>query len=251
MRSTGSLVAAGSMALLAALVASQAFAQGYRPGDRVEASPLHMDKYWEQCTVVSTTPQGDVSVTCGPRNTEYVVQAKWVRRAAGGGQDGGAAADAPDAGARPSPSAQQSRAPSQSAATLCPDAPRSLVGRRPQEHGICRVGASVTDRQGRTGTVIAALDSTSCQVCFGDGTSRGYLTWMLTAAGAAGQSRTGGAGSPASGNYQCYGGAAGNMRITINGGRWNEFYAKTLPDGRVGLSKLPNGEPYYMICERR
>ena len=53
------------------------------------------------------------------------------------------------------------------------------------------------------------------------------------------------------GNYQCFGGAAGNMRITLTGSRWNEFYAAALPDGRVGISSKPNGRPYYMICERR
>jgi hypothetical protein len=78
---------------------------------------------------------------------------------------------------------------------------------------------------------------------------------MLTPAGGAaaasqrGLDRAGGA-TP-SGNYQCNGGAAGIMRITIKSGRWQDFYAEPLPDGRVGLSSRPNGRPYYMICERR
>jgi hypothetical protein len=239
------------MGLALALVASQALAQAFRPGERVKASPLAMNTHWEDCTVVSVAPQGDVNVACGPRNTEYLVQAKWVKRSAGAAPKAGPPQEqATQAAPRVAATRQQSSA-AHAAADLCPNAPRSLVGRRPQEHGICRVGSRVTDRQGRTGTVIAALDGASCQVCFSDGSSRGYLTWMLAAAGASSQSRKEGGGVPASGNYQCSGGAAGNMRITINGGRWNEFYAKTLPDGRVGLSKQPNGEPYYMICERR
>lgn len=242
MRQTGYIVAGGSIGLGLALVASQALAQSFRPGEQVEASPTAMNGYWEDCTVIGTTPQGDVHVACGPRNTEYVVQAKWVKRSA--------QAQASKPAPQVTPPRQQSSG-AQAAAGLCPDAPRSLVGRRPQEHGICRAGARVTDRQGRTGTVIAALDGASCQVCFSDGSSRGYLSWMLTAAETPIQSRERGGRAPGSGNYQCYGGAAGNMRITINGGRWNGFYAKTLPDGRVGLSKVPNGEPYYMICERR
>jgi hypothetical protein len=231
----------GGAALLGALGASQATGQSHRVGDSVEASPLMMNSHWEKCTVTGLLPRGDVSVACGPRKTEYVVQGKWVRAAAASAQGGAAAAAAP----------RQSPMPADKAAGLCQDAPRGLVGNKPQENGICRIGATVSDRQGRTGTVIDAPSASMCRVCFSDGTSNSYLTWMLSAGRPAPAApRQGGQGGP-SGNYQCYGGAAGNMRITIRGGRWNEFYAEALPDGKVGISSKPNGRPYYMVCERR
>jgi hypothetical protein len=231
-----------------ALSTSLAHAQSFRAGEAVEASPLAIDKRWERCTVLGMVGP-DVQVACGLGKTEYVVQAKWVRRAA-------STASLPDRPPARSTPATPRATPSQSvraASALCPDAPRSLVGRKPQPHGICRIGARVTDRQGRVGTVIAALDGTTCQLCFDDGSSRSYQTWMLVSAsgaasGAAGQ--TSRPGSTPSGTYRCSGGAAGNMRITITGGRWNGYYAETLPDGRVGISSQPNGRPYYMVCQR-
>lgn len=239
MRIIGLVATAGGAALIGALAASGAGAQAFRVGDSVEASPMMMNSNWQSCTVIALLPGGDVSVACGPRRTEYVVQGRWVRPAAG----------APQSSDRSPPASPRQSAPVGAAGGgACPDAPRGRVGNRQQENGICRIGARVADREGRTGTVIDAPDRASCRVCLSDGTHRDYLTWMLSAGGRA-PAQTG--GRTASGNYQCYGGAAGNMRITITGGRWQGYYAERLPDGRVGLSSQPNGRPYYMICERR
>ena len=135
----------------------------------------------------------------------------------------------------------------------------------PQGTGNCRLGGSVATRDGRTGVVDTASGN-SCWVRFPDGSRDYFQQWMLSPArgGGGGAARPSGGGSAARpaagggaggavqpGNYQCYGGAAGNMRITLQGNRWNEFYAAPLPDGRVGISSRPDGRPYYMICERR
>ncbi|HYD24848.1 MAG TPA: hypothetical protein VEB68_08615 [Croceibacterium sp.] len=228
-------------AIAIALAGGGAAAQSLRVGDQVEASPLMMNSRWEPCTVTAVHPSGDVAVACGPRRTEYVVQARWVRAAAATGE-----AVAQPA-AEPPP---QSRPGEQAAGGLCPDAPRGRVGHRQQENGVCRMGAAVVDRQGRQGTVIDAPDEASCRVCLTDGTHRDYLTWML-GTGAAQADAESRAGAVPSGAYHCAGGAAGNMDITVTGGRWDAYYAETLPDGRVGISSQPNGRPYYMICERR
>jgi hypothetical protein len=78
------------------------------------------------------------------------------------------------------------------------------------------------------------------------------------------------------GAYQCYGGSAGNMKLSFQGpgryaneqgkvgaftqegpkiaftsGPWEGFFGEVLPDGKVGLSSKPNGRPYYMTCERK
>ena len=131
-----------------------------------------------------------------------------------------------------------------------------------QGTGNCRVGGAVSTRDGRTGVVDKA-EGNSCWVKFADGSRDYFLQWMLTPAkggGPAAAARGGArAAAPAGkaggrapdGNYQCYGGQAGNMRITIKGGLWQGFYAEALPDGKVGLSSRPDGKPYYMVCERR
>ncbi|HEX8240940.1 MAG TPA: hypothetical protein VF574_14490 [Allosphingosinicella sp.] len=132
----------------------------------------------------------------------------------------------------------------------------------PKGTGNCRVGLSVATRDGRVGKVEDAQGN-SCHVRFPDGSRDYFQQWMLkpggrspspTAAsgrGSGAPAGPAGAGAVRPGNYQCFGGAAGNMRITLTGNRWKEFYAAALPDGRVGLSSRPNGRPYYMICERR
>lgn len=125
--------------------------------------------------------------------------------------------------------------------------------------GNCKVGGTVQTRDGKVGVVDTA-EGNSCYVKFPDGTRQYKLQWMLTpvkggggsgSASTAGQAGGASGGTVQPGNYQCYGGAAGNMRITLKGNRWNDFYAERLPDGKVGLSSTPNGRPYYMVCERR
>ncbi|HEY0111665.1 MAG TPA: hypothetical protein VGB59_00785 [Allosphingosinicella sp.] len=147
-------------------------------------------------------------------------------------------------------------------ATILPAGP-AAAQLSPQGTGNCKLGGTVTARDGRTGVVDKASGN-SCWVKFSDGTRDYFQQWMLTPARAgsggskqapgrsanAGANASGGGKAP-DGNYQCYGGAAGNMRITIRGGRWNEFYAAAIPGGKVGISSRPNGKPYYMLCERR
>ncbi len=126
----------------------------------------------------------------------------------------------------------------------------------PNGTGNCRVGGTVTMRDGRVGTVSRAQGN-SCHVRLEDGTEHYALQWMLrpvkggaraSAAASAGGGASGGRVVP--GNYQCYGGAAGNMRVRLTGPRYGEAYAVPLPDGRVGLSNRPGG-PFYMTCEKR
>lgn len=138
-------------------------------------------------------------------------------------------------------------------AALVPSAPASAQ-LDPNGTGNCRVGGTVSLRDGKVGKVVRAQGS-SCYVRLADGTEKYALQWMLTpvrggkaAAGGGGGGGTGGKIVP--GNYQCYGGAAGNMKIKLTGPRYNGAYAVPLPDGRVGLSNRPDG-PFYMTCERR
>ena len=244
MRRDRLFMAAAGAASVGLLAAPQLLAQSFRVGDSVEASPMMMNSHWESCTVLKLLAQGDVLVACGPRKTEYVVQGKWVRPGRAGAPGAGIQ---PSGGQSPMPSAAADGANAAAVAAGCPNAPIGQVGHKRQEHGICRIGAKVTDRQGRTGTVIDAPAGATCRVCLADGSHRDYLTWMLSAAG----TPPAAAGRAASGNYQCNGGPAGNMRITVKGGRWQNYYVETLPDGRVGISSTPNGKPYYMVCEKR
>jgi hypothetical protein len=128
----------------------------------------------------------------------------------------------------------------------------------PNGTGNCRVGGTVSLRDGRVGTVTRAQGN-SCYVRLADGTEQYALQWMLTPVrGGRAAASTGRGPSPASnrpggvaaGTYQCYGYEAGNMRITLNGPRYGDAYAVPLPDGRVGLSMRPDG-PFYMTCERQ
>lgn len=143
------------------------------------------------------------------------------------------------------------------AALLLPASP-AKAQLDPNGTGNCRVGGTVSLRDGRVGTVVRAQGN-SCHVRLGDGSEQYALQWMLTpvrggkgaAAGKAAPAGGGaGGGKVVPGNYQCYGGPAGNMRVRLTGPRYNGSYAVPLPDGRVGLSNRPTG-PFYMTCERR
>ena len=137
------------------------------------------------------------------------------------------------------------------AAMIAPAAPASAQ-LDPNGTGNCRVGGTVALRDGKVGTVVRAQGN-SCHVRLADGSEKYALQWMLTPVrGGKGAAPGGGAagGKVVPGNYQCYGGTAGNMRIRLTGPRYNGAYAVPLPDGRVGLSMRPNG-PFYMTCERR
>ena len=137
------------------------------------------------------------------------------------------------------------------AAMMLPTAPASAQ-LDPNGTGNCKVGGTVSFRDGKTGTVVRAQGN-SCHVKLADGSERYALQWMLTPVrggkgAGAGAAKAGGAGGKVvPGNYECYGGQAGNMRIKLTGPRYNGAYAVALPDGRVGLSFRPNG-PFYMTC---
>lgn len=157
----------------------------------------------------------------------------------------------------------------------------------PQALTSCVAGTRVVDRQGRAWTV-TNNDATMCSLRNEAGATQTSLMWMLEAAGrapapkaapkapAGPAPKAGGAGAVPAGNYQCYGGSAGNMRLVFRGagqyaneqgragaytmsganitfttGPWEGFFGELLPDGKVGLSSRPNGRPYYMTCERR
>lgn len=138
------------------------------------------------------------------------------------------------------------------------------------------MGARVIDRQNRTGTVIEAKKS-DCRVKLDDGSTRYYLAWMLSAADG---KKAQGTAAPevAAGAYICYaaGGAAGMMRLTIQGARytvgngsagsfdfdpksaairfksgtWEGYYGKVLGPGRIGVSSRPGGF-YATTCDRK
>ena len=83
--------------------------------------------------------------------------------------------------------------------------------------------------------------------------------------------------TPTPADYQCYGGAAGNMKLRFfagnayaneqgargsyklrpsgqmefTSGPWAGFYAKTLGTGKVGLTSRPDGTFYQMTCDKR
>lgn len=82
---------------------------------------------------------------------------------------------------------------------------------------------------------------------------------------------------PATGRYQCSGGAAGKLKLNFTGsgryaneqgksgaykllpggklaftsGPWEGFFAKVLPHGRVGLTSSEQSTMYYMTCDRK
>lgn len=136
------------------------------------------------------------------------------------------------------------------AAAVVPAAP-AAAQLDPNGTGNCRVGGTVSLRDGRVGTVVRAQGN-SCHVRLADGSEKYALQWMLTPVRGGKAAAGGGAGGGklVPGNYQCYGGTAGNMRVRLTGPRYGEAYAVPLPDGRVGLSMRPGG-PFYMTCERR
>jgi hypothetical protein len=77
-----------------------------------------------------------------------------------------------------------------------------------QANGNCKVGLSVTDRAGKTGTVVSSSDPTSCWVQFPDGKKDYYLGWMLRPAGGAKPAAAAVATAIPAKKYQCY--ASGN-----------------------------------------
>ena len=140
----------------------------------------------------------------------------------------------------------------------------------------CQMGAQVTDRQGRTGTVVKMDGQNSCYVQFPGGGKPEYkLQWMLTPAGKTPQQMAG-SGALAKGNYSCWaaGGIAGTMKLAITGaasyagngkpgsysfdaasqkiqftsGPWAGMYGARLAPGKIGVSSRPGGS-YMTTCD--
>ena len=144
----------------------------------------------------------------------------------------------------------------------------------------CKVGQRVVLPGGQQGTVIG-LNGSGCNVqADGYKDYNTWAAWMLyavpgtPAAQVAPAARLG--GQPTPGAYQCYGGAAGNMKVSfgpgwyaneqgargsyamrpsgqmaLTSGPWAGFYAKTLSPTKVGLTSKADGTFYQMTCDRK
>lgn len=136
------------------------------------------------------------------------------------------------------------------------------------QSGACQMGAKVSDRQNRSGTVIEAKGA-DCRVRLEDGSVRYYLAWMLSPSG--GAASTGGqAASLSPGSYACTaaGGVAGSLRLVIkdesrytdrqgaggtyqfeaktgkivfSSGPWAGNYGQRLGAKKIGVSSRPGG----------
>lgn len=172
-RFSGTAVGAAVVASL--FSAEPCFAQSFKAGDQVEASPLFMNSKWESCEVTQALPGGDYGVVCGPRRTEYVVQRKWVRPVSA-----------------PSPAQAQVPLPVRVQAQSAPVVGPPTAMPPSKGDGACRMGARVTDRENRSGIVVETKGS-DCRVKLDDGSTRYYLAWMLKPGGGATQAADSGA----------------------------------------------------------
>lgn len=145
----------------------------------------------------------------------------------------------------------------------------------------CHVGQRVGLPGSGQGTVVALRGTGGCDVkADGYENVQTWAAWMLTSVGGAAAPLNKAVlpgGAPRPGNYQCFGGSAGNMKLRFGGGNsysneqgatgsykfrpsgqmefvsgpWKGFYAKTLGNGRVGLTSKPDGTFYQMTCDPR
>jgi hypothetical protein len=148
----------------------------------------------------------------------------------------------------------------------------------PAQASNCEVGAKVTDRKGRTGTVVKmdGQNKNSCYVQYPGVDKPEYtLQWMLTPAGKS-REESAGSGALARGHYSCFAaaGIAGTMKLDITGdgsyagngksgrysfdpgtqkiqftsGPWEGFHGKRLAPGKIGVSSRPGGS-YMTTCD--
>lgn len=146
----------------------------------------------------------------------------------------------------------------------------------PAEASNCVMGAQVTDRKGKTGTVVKMDGKNSCYVQFaGEAKPHYYMQWMLTPAGKT-REQVAGSGALAKGTYSCWaaGGIAGTMKLTISGGSsyagngkggsykyeeasqkiqftsgpYDGMYGKRLAPSKIGISSRPGG-PWMTTCD--
>lgn len=142
----------------------------------------------------------------------------------------------------------------------------------------CSVGQKVLMPGGYPGTVSAVYGQGGCTVKDAKGLESSWAAFMLSAApGAPAPKNTPVPATPKAGKYQCFGGAAGNIKLTFGpgatyaneqgargayamrpsgqmqftSGPWKGYYAKTLDHGRVGLTSKPDGTFYQMTCDPR
>jgi hypothetical protein len=141
--------------------------------------------------------------------------------------------------------------------------------------GACQLGARVTDRQKRSGTVVEARGA-DCRVRLADGSVTYYLAWMLSPEGSD-PAPGAGVASLTKGIYACTaaGGIAGTLQLVIksdseyadrNGktgeyrhdpkthkiefrsGPWEGFYGGVLGPRKIGLASRPGGY-YATVCD--
>ena len=142
----------------------------------------------------------------------------------------------------------------------------------------CAVGQKVLMPGGYPGTVSAVYGQGGCTVRDAKGLESSWAAFMLSAApGSPAPVAQPIAATPKTGNYQCFGGTAGNMKLQFGpgatyaneqgkrgsykmrpsgqmeftSGPWAGFYAKTLEGGRVGLTSKADGTFYQMTCDPR
>ncbi len=141
----------------------------------------------------------------------------------------------------------------------------------------CTVGQRVM-APGDSPATVVAVQGSGCRVRR-DGVTYTdmYAAFMLKPLVPVREAPAGDAGLPASGPYQCSGGAAGNLKLHFTGpgryanaqgksgayqrlpggklaftsGPWEGFFARVLPHGRVGLTSSENSTVYYMTCDRQ
>jgi hypothetical protein len=134
----------------------------------------------------------------------------------------------------------------------------------------CIVGAEVTDRKGRTGTVVS-VERGFCRVRFADGTTTPHIFWMLRAAGADSKPHLKKGAIPP-GLYRCnrFGidlhiddadhyrdgrGTRGRYRLVDDGtiqfgsGSFLDTPGEWLQERKIGLSIGTRGN-YNVLCER-
>lgn len=244
----------GALIVASLFSAAPCFAQSFKVGDQVEASPLAMNSKWEACVVTAILPGGDYGVACGPRRTEFAVQGRWVR---------------PAAAPTPAQAPASANIPPQPASTV--KSPTKVAPSQGDEP--CRIGARVTDRENRSGAVVEA-NGPDCRVKLDSGTTRYYLAWMLKPEGAAPAAVDGGALTR--GRYACWAAAgvagtlnleiksdstyAGNgktgaytydrqtRKIAFQSGPWEGFHGARLESGKIGISSRPGGF-YNTTCD--
>lgn len=142
----------------------------------------------------------------------------------------------------------------------------------------CYVGQKVLMPGGHPGTVSAVYGQGGCTVRDEKFLESSWAAFMLTPApGSPVRNPPPVGATPAPGDYQCYGGSAGNMKLRFFAGNayaneqgsrgsyklrpsgqmefisgpWAGFYAKSLETGKVGLTSKADGTFYQMTCDKR